>query len=205
MATSDSDESALTRRYAALPDGGGAEVGAALLARWREPHRRYHTERHLRFVLDRLDELGGSAADPVAVELAGWFHDAVYDPRGTDNEERSARLAAAVLPDSARRDEVVRLVRLTVSHRPPAGDTNGATLCDADLAVLAGAPAAYAAYAAAVRDEYRHVDDAAFATGRAGVLRGLLAGPRLFHTAYGADHWERPARANLTAELSLLP
>lgn len=202
MATT--DEPALTERYAALPDGGGPAVGEPLLTRWREPHRRYHGEDHLRFLLARLDELAGSAADPVAVELAGWFHDAVYDPRGADNEERSAQLAETDLPDSARRAEVARLVRLTAGHRPAPGDTNGATLCDADLAILAGAPEAYAAYAAAVRDEYGHLDDAVFAAGRGEVLRQLLTRPRLFHTAYGAEHWEETARFNLTTELGLL-
>ncbi|KAB8158849.1 metal-dependent phosphohydrolase [Streptomyces sp. 3MP-14] len=202
MATLDFTE--LTERYAALPDGGGREVGARLLARWREPHRKYHNEDHLRFLLARLDELAGSAADPVAVELAGWFHDAVYDPRGADNEERSAELAEAALPHSARHAEVARLVRLTAGHRPAPGDTNGATLCDADLAVLAGSPEEYAAYAAAVRVEYGHLADSEFAAGRGEVLRQLLARPRLFHTVYGSEHWEPTARFNVSAELALL-
>ncbi|MDT0268117.1 metal-dependent phosphohydrolase [Streptomyces sp. DSM 44915] len=194
----------LADRYAALPDGGGRAVGGRLLTRWREPQRRYHTEDHLRFLLARLDELAGAAADPVAVELAGWYHDAVYDPRGADNEERSAELAETELPVSGRRAEVARLVRLTAGHRPAAGDTNGAVLCDADLAVLAGAPEEYAAYTAAVRQEYGHLPEPAFATGRSEILRQLLARPTLFHTAYGSDHWEPTARHNLATELALL-
>ncbi len=70
--------------------------------------------------------------------------------------------------------EVARLVRLTVTHDPDGGDLNGETLCDADLAVLASDPAAYAAYAAAVREEYGFVPDDAFREGRAAVLRHLL-------------------------------
>ncbi|MGW4644741.1 HD domain-containing protein [Sphaerisporangium sp. NPDC004334] len=72
-------------------------VVAELIARWSEPHRRYHTPAHLRAVLAAIDPLAGFAADPVAVRLAAWFHDAVYDGRPGWDEERSAQLATARL------------------------------------------------------------------------------------------------------------
>ncbi|WP_431781015.1 HD domain-containing protein [Streptomyces chumphonensis] len=194
---------------------GGADAapdpepyGRDLLRRWAEPRRRYHTTDHLLAVLDRVDALAGHAADPDAVRLAAWFHDAVYRPDRSENEERSAGLAQRALPEAgvgaARTAEVVRLVRLTVTHDPAPGDRDGEVLCDADLAVLAGSPGAYAAYAAAVRAEYAFVPDEAFTAGRADVLRALLALPRLFRTPYGAAHWEAPARHNLATELALL-
>lgn len=185
---------------------GEPRTGEDLLARWREPHRRYHTAGHLAAVLDRLEELGAEryAADPPAVVLAAWFHDAVYEPRADDNEERSAALAERLLPAGPRRGEVARLVRLTARHDPAPGDTNGAALCDADLAVLAGPPGRYAAYAAAVRQEYAFVPDDTFRAARAAVLTHLLALPALFHTPYGRAHWEPTARRNLHAELRLL-
>lgn len=73
---------------------------------------------------------------------------------------------------------------------------------DADLAVLARPAQEYARYRAAVRAEYAHVDDDAFRTGRAAVLRALLADPGVYRTAHGRRHWEARARANLTAELA---
>lgn len=178
-----------------------------LLTRWAEPHRRYHTTAHLIAVLDRIDTLADHADDPHAVRLAAWFHDAVYRPDRSENEERSAALAERALPEAgvppSRTAEVARLVRLTVTHDPAPGDTNGEVLCDADLAILAAAPDAYAAYSKAVREEYAFVPDEAFREGRAAVLRQLLALPRLFRTPYGAAHWEAAARRNLTAELKL--
>jgi predicted metal-dependent HD superfamily phosphohydrolase len=188
------------------PDPG--PYGENLLARWAEPQRRYHTTGHLRAVLDRVDELAGHAADPDGVRLAAWFHDAVHLPERSENEERSARLAERALPEAGvsadRTAEVARLVRLTVTHDPADRDTNGEVLCDADLAVLAGPPSAYAAYAAEVRQEYHFVPDGAFRDGRAAVLHRLLGLPRLFRTAYGQEHWERTARSNIRAELDLL-
>lgn len=179
-----------------------------LLTRWAEPQRRYHTTAHLIAVLDHIDTLAGHAADPEAVRLAAWFHDVVYRPDRSENEERSAQLAERALIEAGvpvtGTEEVARLVRLTMSHDPQPGDTNGEVLCDADLAVLAGSPGEYAAYAAAIREEYSFIPDAAFREGRAAVLRQLLGLPRLFRTPYGTARWEAIARRNLTTELKLL-
>jgi predicted metal-dependent HD superfamily phosphohydrolase len=70
--------------------------------------------------------------------------------------------------------------------------------------VLAGPPNAYAAYASAVRAEYGHLSDEDFTAGRIAVLERLLALPRLYRLPAVADAWTPRARANLTAELTLL-
>ncbi|MER5949606.1 hypothetical protein ABT127_26495 [Streptomyces sp. NPDC001904] len=179
-----------------------------LLTRWAEPHRRYHTRTHLTAVLDHIDVLERHAANPDTVRLAAWFHDAVYRPDRSENEERSAALAERALTEAglprSQVTDVARLVRLTVTHDPADGDPDGETLCDADLAILAADPAAYAAYTRAVREEYAFVPDEAFREGRAAILRQLLDLPALFRTPYGKRHWESPARDNLTTELRLL-
>ncbi|WP_328905094.1 hypothetical protein OG230_20070 [Streptomyces sp. NBC_00234] len=204
-----------TRWHAALVAvRGGAEgpdplpYADNLLARWAEPQRRYHTTAHLAAVLDRVDTLADHAAAPDVVRLAVWFHDAVYRPDRSENEERSAVLAERALPEAGVpagvTAEVARLVRLTVTHDPADGDTDGEVLCDADLAILASAPKEYAEYAAQVREEYAFVPDEAFREGRAAVLRQLLGLPRLFRTPYGIAEWEPRARQNLTTELELL-
>jgi predicted metal-dependent HD superfamily phosphohydrolase len=195
-----------TRPGAGLPDP--APYGERLLAAWAEPQRRYHGTDHLLAVLAHVDDLAEYAADAEAVRLAAWFHDAVYQPERSENEERSARLAERALPEAGlcaeRTAEVARLVRLTTTHDPAEGDRNGEVLCDADLAVLAGGPEAYARYAADVREEYAFVPDAEFRAGRREVLRHLLAMERLFRTPLGHDRWESRARRNLATELDLL-
>lgn len=190
--------------------GAGPDVaaaGRALLARWDEPHRRYHDRRHLAAVLVALRVLTAGRPVPVEVVCAAWLHDAVHDGRD-DDEERSAVLATTVLPPlgvaPAVVDEVARLVRLTLTHGPAADDAAGALLSDADLAVLAASPQRYARYAADVREEYAHVDDDAFRAGRTAVLRSLLDRPRLYVTAEGHDRWDAAARSNLRGEISRL-
>jgi len=189
------------------PDRLPPDVATGLLVRWREPHRRHHGERHLREVLYAIALLAEEGDDTEAAELAAWFHDAVYAGQ-PDDEERSAALARAELGaaelDPRLVDEVERLVLLTRTHDPAPDDRSGALLCDADLSVLGADATRYADYVAAVRAEYAHVDDAGWRTGRADVLRRLLAFDPLFRTQAGRARWESAARANLTAELDAL-
>ena len=164
--------------------------------------RGYHDLRHLTEVLNRLHELGG--AGDVELVLAAWFHDAVYDDSG-GNEERSAQLAEAELAgtgvDVA---EVARLVRLTEYHDPEPGDRRGEALCDADLAVLAADRDRYTEYVAGVRREYGAYSDADFRTGRLLVLDDLASRDALFRTAHAREHWEPQARENLAREIAEL-
>jgi predicted metal-dependent HD superfamily phosphohydrolase len=177
---------------------------ADLCAAYDDPGRRYHDTRHLTEVFDRLVELAPSVPfDRQPVLLAAWFHDAVYDGR-PDAEERSAEWALSALaghPDVA---EVARLIRITAHHQPDPGDINGCALTDADLGILAAPPERYISYASAVREEFAHLSDADFATGRASILTSLLVPPALFHTDYAREHWEAPARANAEREVSEL-
>lgn len=179
-----------------------------LLARHREPHRRYHTATHVMWVLRHIDHIVQEPTDIdlAAVRLAALFHDVVYDPTRTDNEAVSARLAA----DAARAlgwphhrvADVERLVMATAGHEPTAADE--AVLVDADLAILGAEPKDYAAYVQGVRGEYAHVNAEQWRVGRAAVLRRFLEAPVLFHTPVMQRERTSRARANLAAELASL-
>lgn len=184
----------------------------SLLNRYREPHRSYHDVRHARWVVRHVDDLAVDHPldDHGAVVAAACFHDAIYDPIGTDNERASARLASAELerlgwaPD--RIDAVAAMIVGTIDHRWEATtNVDTAVLYAADLGVLAATPAGYSDYVRNVRREYRHVDDASWALGRAAVLRSYLERAAIFAPVLGLATWEARARGNLTAELNSLP
>lgn len=176
----------------------------ALLARWREPWRHYHGEAHLAHCLTLLDAHVALVPRPALVELALWFHDAIYNPSAPDNEARSAALALDTLSahglpiaDCARIHTLILATRTHESDNVP--DTN--LLLDIDLAVLGAPPDEYLAYSTAIRREFAHVDDAAYATGRARVLKAFLARPAIYRTAPFFNSLEATARRNLTSEL----
>jgi predicted metal-dependent HD superfamily phosphohydrolase len=179
----------------------------ALEARWREPHRHYHTMQHLDECLARFATVRSEAVRPDEVEAALWLHDAIYDPHAADNEERSAALAGEMLAAGGVGEAAIERVRemiLATRHdmRPPPGDI--ALVCDIDLAILGESDARFAEYERQVRAEYAWVPAPIYRIRRRAILHGLLARTQLFITPSLRERFEAAARANLTRALARL-
>lgn len=190
-------------------DGLEGETKARLRAAYAEPHRRYHDMSHIADCLAELAAVEGLAdARRLILAYAIWWHDVIYDPTRSDNEAASADLArrdlAALGETEATCAEVARLIELTTGHQVGAGDPDGALLVSIDLAVLGRSPAAYDAYAAAIRQEYAHVPEAFFRPGRAGVLGRILEARPLYPDPTYRARYEAQARANLAREIAAL-
>lgn len=173
-----------------------------LVAAYSEPHRHYHTLEHLGEMFRVVGRL--PVTDRPAVQLAVWYHDAVYDPKATDNEERSSDwaerdLKAWGVPQWA----AVQGLILATKHTAAEPDTPDASaFLDADLAILGSAEVRYQRYAADIRREYDWVPDNAYRAGRRAVLEGFLTRERIYRTDTMREEGEAAARRNLTAELA---
>ena len=205
MPTDDRHAELMARWDATLPHQPA--LGEGLITRYSEPHRHYHTTEHLLQVLTMIDQLAGDH-DLFLVQLAAWYHDAVYAvPAGqVSNEEASARLALRELSlvglEQEDLNQVARLVRLTETHLPGPRDPEGELLCDADLSILASDPAEYADYVAAIRAEYTNLPEQEFLAGRLVILT-QFADREIFRTAKGR-RLNDAARANLAREITEL-
>ena len=175
-----------------------------LAAAYAAPGRHYHNLSHIEDCLDALARVEGiSAAEREILTEAIWWHDVVYDPTRSDNEELSAQLTEQhVRADIGH--EVRRLIRLTRTHNVQPDDRLGAILISIDLSILGAAPARYDAYAAAIRQEFIHVSDSDYRAGRAKVLRQFAARPVIYPDAGFAAIHEGQARDNLARELASL-
>lgn len=198
-----------------------------LLQAYSEPHRAYHTLQHLQECLNLFDEVRDLARHPAEIELALWFHDAVYQPRRSDNEALSAQWALRAVaqaqsqargmgasPDTpvgmaaplARVDEagLSRIEGLILATRHDAQPTepDSQLLVDIDLAILGAKPQRFDEYDAQVRQEYRWVPALLYHFRRKAVLRGFLDRQPLYATAALRDRLEDQAHANLKRRLS---
>ncbi len=202
----------LSKRWAMLletlnvdSDGTG-ETYRVLIEAYSGPDRYYHNLNHLVSLLDTIDLLECECLRPSLVRLAGWFHDAIYDTRAADNEERSAVLAETTCAswDLSSEDTALvgRLIRATRTHQADDGDA--AVLLDADLFILAAPEAAYDAYAAAIRQEYAWVPEDEFRRGRTHVLQGFLERERIFRLEWMHGWFEELAQGNLAREIEHL-
>lgn len=179
-------------------------LARSLLLRYREPHRRYHTDEHLGEMLHHLRSGQRNSPLPAVLVLATWYHDAIYDPRTPANEEASAILAIADLTEADVTPAVVarvaQLVRSTADHYCDADDTEAALFLDADLAVLGSPSARYRRYVADVRTEYAHVPNDQWRVGRTAVLDHFLQRSFLYLRPENRDRLESRARENLQDE-----
>lgn len=180
-----------------------------LEAAYAQPHRHYHTRGHIEQCLALLDKVPDlTETEHQILTYAIWWHDAVYDPAASDNEAKSAEMAKHDLRDFDvslhARDEVARLILLTAGHEVEEGDRLGAILVSIDLAILGAPDDRYDAYAKAVREEYAHVPDDLWRSGRARVLQRFLDAQVIFPDPAFAQWLEPQARANLSRELASL-
>ena len=179
-----------------------------LLGAWSEPHRAYHAPQHLAECLDLLAEADVSGQQATMLGLALWFHDAVYDVRGSDNEELSAAWAVAALTDlgvpAPTVSEVERLVLATrhLGSATPGSDELASWMLDIDLSIL-GAPAArFCEYEQQIRVEYSWVPADEYALARRRVMHHFAEQARagaLYRTAWGRRVLLPRAMQNLSA------
>lgn len=190
--------------------GPGDALAAELLACYREPQRRYHTLQHLSECLGHLEAVLDQVPDPAAIELALWFHDAVYElagPGAASNELRSAQWAVQALLAGGAPPALARQVHdliMATRHDALPATPDQCWLVDIDLSILGAAPARFDEYERQVRAEYAFVPDDAFRHGRAAVLAGFVARERIFSTPHFQHRLEDQARANLQRSLAAL-
>ena len=188
--------------------GSGRPAFLVLRRAYDEPHRAYHDARHIGACLRLLDdpEVKRLAERLEEVEAALFYHDAIYDTRARDNEERSAVLAeetlaaAGVAPEIVTR--IVAHVRATKDHLT--GDGDGKLVIDIDLSILGESPDTFARFEEEIRREYAWVEEDAYVAGRSAVLRKFLDRSTIYDTPLFRDRYEARARANIAASIAKL-
>lgn len=182
----------------------GQQLWSDLVHAYQTPPRAYHNLAHIAYCLNVAAPLLSQTNDPLAVQLALWYHDIIYDSQASDNEARSAALAHDVLQQAHVSniliDEVIRLILLTRTHQTTVDDHNGAVLLDTDLAILGAAANEYRRYAAAIREEYAWVDETSYCRERGRVLQHFLQQESIYLTAPLREKRETNARINLQQE-----
>lgn len=187
--------------------GANTETYRALLDAYSQKHRHYHTAAHIAHCLDELAPCRELAEHPDDVELALWFHDAVYDSYAKDNEQKSADWAARFLREkragNEQIDRVHGLVMATV-HEAPADGSDAQLLVDIDLSILGADETTYRQFEQDVRREYKWVPGPLFRRTRRKILQSFLDRQSIYSTAAFRNRLEEPARRNLVAAIKTL-
>jgi predicted metal-dependent HD superfamily phosphohydrolase len=178
-----------------------------LTTAYAEPQRHYHTQQHIAECLAEFDGARDLARHPWAVEAAIWFHDAVYKPRASDNEEQSAKLARSCFDEAGVSTEIVnhiaQLIVATKSHEAGA-DPDAALMIDVDLAIFGQSAERFAEYEEQIRKEYAWVPKFIYGPKRAQIVEGFLKRERIYVTGLFHAKYDAKARRNLRASINKL-
>jgi predicted metal-dependent HD superfamily phosphohydrolase len=190
--------------------GAGAADAAKLLATVKTDHDRaetpYHCWTHILHGLGLIWPCRDRVPEFDAVLLAWLNHDRVYDPKASDNEEKSAELGRAMCHDLGRTDLADRVgdLILDTKHQAEPDTAAGRWLVGIDLAILGETEERFAAFEDDIRTEYAHVPEPLYRAGRARVLSGFLERSDIYPVPELKTRFEEQARANLKAALAAL-
>lgn len=183
-----------------LPDN--ADTYSSLLSAYSQKHRHYHTIDHIDACLSHLDNVVDLADSPPEIELALWFHDAIYDPYSSGNERKSAKWAKKfLLQNIVDKDLISRiheLIMVTV-HGSPCKSKDETILADIDLSILGSEAGIYNKFEEAIRKEYRRVPYFLYRKKRNEILQGFLSRDQIYQNQYFNDRFEKQARKNMSA------
>lgn len=174
---------------------------------YNENARFYHNFTHISACLKHFDAVADKLDSPFLVELALWFHDVVYNPRKTNNEQKSADFAIEALQFSALSQTDLENIHshiLSTMHPAIPHSSDQRFLVDIDLSILAVDANSYDQYKKLVRQEYAFVPNFLYKRGRKKLLKALLLQDRIYHTDYFYEQWEERARENLEREIEAL-
>lgn len=181
------------------------EIFLSLVTYYSEQTRFYHNLWHIENCLEELVKVGFlNDRSRNQVALAIWFHDVIFDPKASDNEERSWNVAHYFLKEMAVGEwmfDCQRRLILATKHQQIPYQKDEQVLVDIDLSILGKDAITFDKYESAIRKEYVWVNDERYRQGRRAVLRSFLHRERIYSTHFFATLYEKQARKNLKRAL----
>lgn len=174
--------------------------------------RYYHNLIHIELMLNTIElfKTSNKINDFDSICFATWFHDIIYEPGRTDNEEKSAEYALKWLEKLGLKKNIVckidYLIRKTKSHFTTDNneDFDTCIFLDSDLLILGVKNNEYTQYVKSIRKEYKYIDENSYRKGRLALLYSLLSTKHIYRSDYFKNKYETKARENIRNEIQHL-
>ncbi|MFN0199240.1 MAG: N-methyl-D-aspartate receptor NMDAR2C subunit [Planctomycetaceae bacterium] len=201
------DESHLERVLLGIGVTHTGELYHDLQTTYGGTNRHYHNQQHIDDCLTHFQPVRMLAQHPDEVEIALWFHDAIYDSRKSDNEEQSADWARRFLQSQGTAGDIIdRIGGLILATKTHSGmsSIDQQLMIDVDLRILGEVPEVFETYDRGIRAEYDWVPLDEYLRGRAAVLKTFLDRQTIFQTVLFQTRYEQSARENLRRKIAEL-
>jgi predicted metal-dependent HD superfamily phosphohydrolase len=197
----------LTSQYSSSPSVIESLFNS-LVEHYSAGDRAYHNLSHIQSLLSLSESLLDKIQNRDALYFAVWFHDVIYDPKRSDNEEKSAEFAAGSLASLGVPEQTMAIVQemilATKHHRGDDLSWDMKAFLDLDTSILGAPEDIYREYSSAIRKEYSWVPDFLYRKGRMKVLNDFLERERIYYTEEIMTKYELQARQNIAEEVRAL-
>lgn len=200
------DPNFLKSTFSVVPPFKIEWVEQLLIENYTYPKRFYHTWKHIQDCLEELKQLD-NFNDIDAVKLAIYYHDCIYNPMGTKNEELSAQRAAIDLGALELEDLFISIITkhiLLTKHNTTCDYYSGQVIMDVDLAILGKDTETFNHYETNIRSEYISIPTPTYKTERIKILQHFLNKPSIYQTNFFKAKYEEKARKNLKDNIKML-
>lgn len=161
-------------------------------------YRFYHNIDHIFEMLDSFDSIKHLVEYPIDMELAIFYHDFIYDPKNSHNEESSVISMAIYTGLNYSKYARARNLILATRHIPGADLSNDEKwIVDLDLMIFGVNREDFYKYCNAIRDEYSHVDEETYRYERKKFLLGMINRENIYNTQYMRYKFGRAAVENI--------
>lgn len=179
-------------------------------AKWDEVNAKMKWSYHKRLhVVDCMNELYGVKhllENPDAVECALLFHDIIYDPTSTTNEEESAAVAEKLLIQRGVSKDFIEIVKNLILATKP-GSTPKSNdekyIKDIDMSIFGKDEKKYIQYAKDVKREYYMYTKEQYKEWRSSFLKTLIEKENIYHTEYFTEKYMNQVEKNIWNEVVL--
>jgi predicted metal-dependent HD superfamily phosphohydrolase len=196
----------LHRTLSSLGISEPGNIFEELKAEYTSADRAYHSDTHVSECLRHLQSYVHLAKVIPEIEIAIWFHDAIYDTKKSDNEELSAEWAVRYLSEKRLNSESIAriedMILCTKTHE--ASSSDAVLMLDIDLGILGTPTEVFERYDQDIRREYQWIPEQDYKAGRAQVLTTFLERDTIYKNKEIAEKLEHQARVNLSRKIEEL-
>ncbi len=178
-----------------------AIIHQQLMDSYNEPQRYYHTLDHIEHCLSLFDKISSKLQSPHALELAIWFHDVVYQPGATNNEQLSADQFMQTTKnrfDDSLRNTVYQHIMATLHLHSEMTHADTKYMVDIDLSSFGLPWPEFIHDSENLRREMAHLSNADYCRKQSAFQQALMDRPRFFRSDYFYQNYESQARQNLS-------
>ncbi|MEM9981608.1 MAG: adenylyltransferase/cytidyltransferase family protein [Bacteroidota bacterium] len=112
----------------------GIEDHQIIIDAWNEPHRFYHTEKHLKHLLDHIEQGGFTDEEKEILTMVAFMHDVVYQPNRDDNEAQSVAFFEKHTQPTPHTAQISQIIHDTKDHQ--GSSELSKTFCEMDMDIV---------------------------------------------------------------------